>query len=181
SRRPPPGRAEPGALCRSAAIRVLRTSGPPEPCSPSAAPPPSRAARSSTRSPAPRPCGRWGTTSPLTPGGPTLLAHGPRVGKVAWKGRGQNCQLRARRGRRQSRGGCAGAHGAGLGQPEADRDNNVDRTPTWARDQVGFGSLSLPMVTKRTGYKRGRPPRPSSEEGMAEEGEEEGGRRRGRH
>ncbi|CAK0885538.1 unnamed protein product, partial [Prorocentrum cordatum] len=144
SRRPPPGRAEPGALCRSAAIRVLRTSGPPEPCSPSAAPPPSRAARSSTRSPAPRPCGRWGTTSPLTPGGPTLLAHGPRVGK-------------------------------------ADRDNNVDRTPTWARDQVGFGSLSLPMVTKRTGYKRGRPPRPSSEEGMAEEGEEEGGRRRGRH
>ncbi|CAK0885543.1 unnamed protein product, partial [Prorocentrum cordatum] len=82
--------------------------------------------------------------SPLTPGGPTLLAHGPRVGK-------------------------------------ADRDNNVDRTPTWARDQVGFGSLSLPMVTKRTGYKRGRPPRPSSEEGMAEEGEEEGGRRRGRH
>ncbi|CAK0885537.1 unnamed protein product, partial [Prorocentrum cordatum] len=135
SRRPPPGRAEPGALCRSAAIR---------PCSPSAAPPPSRAARSSTRSPAPRPCGRWGTTSPLTPGGPTLLAHGPRVGK-------------------------------------ADRDNNVDRTPTWARDQVGFGSLSLPMVTKRTGYKRGRPPRPSSEEGMAEEGEEEGGRRRGRH
>ncbi|CAK0885533.1 unnamed protein product, partial [Prorocentrum cordatum] len=114
------------------------------PCSPSAAPPPSRAARSSTRSPAPRPCGRWGTTSPLTPGGPTLLAHGPRVGK-------------------------------------ADRDNNVDRTPTWARDQVGFGSLSLPMVTKRTGYKRGRPPRPSSEEGMAEEGEEEGGRRRGRH
>ncbi|CAK0885536.1 unnamed protein product, partial [Prorocentrum cordatum] len=139
SRRPPPGRAEPGALCRSAAIRVL-----PEPCSPSAAPPPSRAARSSTRSPAPRPCGRWGTTSPLTPGGPTLLAHGPRVGK-------------------------------------ADRDNNVDRTPTWARDQVGFGSLSLPMVTKRTGYKRGRPPRPSSEEGMAEEGEEEGGRRRGRH
>ncbi|CAK0885532.1 unnamed protein product, partial [Prorocentrum cordatum] len=132
SRRPPPGRAEPGALCRSA------------PCSPSAAPPPSRAARSSTRSPAPRPCGRWGTTSPLTPGGPTLLAHGPRVGK-------------------------------------ADRDNNVDRTPTWARDQVGFGSLSLPMVTKRTGYKRGRPPRPSSEEGMAEEGEEEGGRRRGRH
>ncbi|CAK0885540.1 unnamed protein product, partial [Prorocentrum cordatum] len=124
---------------------------------------------------------QMGDESPLTPGGPTLLAHGPRVGKVAWKGRGQNCQLRARRGRRQSRGGCAGAHGAGLGQPEADRDNNVDRTPTWARDQVGFGSLSLPMVTKRTGYKRGRPPRPSSEEGMAEEGEEEGGRRRGRH
>ncbi|CAK0885541.1 unnamed protein product, partial [Prorocentrum cordatum] len=87
---------------------------------------------------------QMGDESPLTPGGPTLLAHGPRVGK-------------------------------------ADRDNNVDRTPTWARDQVGFGSLSLPMVTKRTGYKRGRPPRPSSEEGMAEEGEEEGGRRRGRH
>ncbi|CAK0885535.1 unnamed protein product, partial [Prorocentrum cordatum] len=143
---PPPGGQSPAhcAAVRRFGCCQRRTSGPPEPCSPSAAPPPSRAARSSTRSPAPRPCGRWGTTSPLTPGGPTLLAHGPRVGK-------------------------------------ADRDNNVDRTPTWARDQVGFGSLSLPMVTKRTGYKRGRPPRPSSEEGMAEEGEEEGGRRRGRH
>jgi hypothetical protein len=30
------------------------------------------------------------------------------------------------------------------GVGKVDRDNNVDRTPEWAREEVGFGSLSLP-------------------------------------